>query len=409
MNTIILFGITFHLDPVAFTLPLLNWKIYWYGIIIALGVLLALWYGMKNGERLGMNPDHIFNAFVVTLPCCILGARAYYIIFDSGLAGFKHFFTGGGQGFAGLAIYGGIIMAAVCILVFWRVYKFSVPAALDITALGLLIGQGIGRWGNFVNQEAYGTFTGSSFFGMTGNRIAEEMGSTALVHPCFLYESVWCIAGFFVLHHFSKKRVFRGQIALMYGVWYGFERCLVELLRTDSLMWGPIRVSSLLSGVVCVGSAVALWVLLKKRKESAQVYVPQFAAEEPGTAESTPQADPAVGLAEPADSTANSTNPADPTRPASLTKTAPRREENELKPEKAKTEPAENKLDPAKNGPEPEISANPAENKSKPEAPAEPAENGLDPAKNEPGPTPESAATVQDTENQNGGSQPCKS
>lgn len=402
MNTIVLFGITFHLDPVAFTLPLLNWKVYWYGIIIALGVLLALWYGMKNGERLGMNPDHIFNTFVVTLPCCILGARAYYIIFDSGLSGFKHFFTGGGQGFAGLAIYGGIIMAAVCILVFWRVYKFSVPAALDITALGLLIGQGIGRWGNFVNQEAYGTFTGSSFFGMTGNRIAEEMGSSALVHPCFLYESVWCIAGFFVLHHFSKKRVFRGQIALMYGVWYGFERCLVELLRTDSLMWGPIRVSSLLSGVVCVGSAVALWVLLKKRRENAQVYVPQFAAEEPGAAESTPQAEPETltdpesltepeTLTEPAE---NPINPAAQTNPDNLNEAA--------------LKPAENCLKPQSSRPEPGAFANPAATELKPEAPmAEPANNKLNPAANGPYQATEGAEN-QNAENQNGGSQPCK-
>lgn len=276
MNTIILFGITFHIDPVAFTVPFLNWKVYWYGILIAVGVLLALWYGMKNGDRLGMNPDHIFNTFVVTLPCCILGARAYYILFDEGLSGFQNFFNGGGQGFSGLAIYGGIITAVICVLIFWRIYKFSVLAALDITVIGLLIGQGIGRWGNFVNQEAYGTFTGSNFFGMTGNCIALEMNSTDLVHPCFLYESVWCILGFFVLNYFSKKRKFKGQIALMYGVWYGFERTIVELLRTDSLMLGPVRVSSLLSAVICVSCGVILAVAFKKQRAAQAVYEPQF-------------------------------------------------------------------------------------------------------------------------------------
>lgn len=279
MDTIVLFGISFHINPVAFTIPFIQWKVYWYGIFIAAGVLLALWYGMKNGERLGMNPDHIFNTFVITLPCCILGARAYYLLFDGGFAAFRHFFGGGGQGFSGLAIYGGIIMAAVCIVVFQRIYRFSVPAALDITVLGLLIGQGIGRWGNFVNQEAYGTFTNSTFWGMTGDRIAQEMGSTALVHPCFLYESVWCIAGFFLLHYFSKRRVFKGQIALMYGVWYGFERFFVEQLRTDSLMLGSIRISCLLSAVVCVGCAVALTLLLKKHQTGAD-YQPQFAVQE---------------------------------------------------------------------------------------------------------------------------------
>ena len=160
-----------------------------------------------------------------------------------------------------------------------RIKKFDVLSALDITSIGFLIGQGIGRWGNFFNQEAYGTFTGSSWFGMTGNVIAEEMGSSALVHPCFLYESVWCITGAFLLNHLSKKRLFKGQIALCYGVWYGFERTFVELLRTDSLMLGPFRVSSLLSFVLCIACIILLVVLTKKHKEEAMEYTPVFAPE----------------------------------------------------------------------------------------------------------------------------------
>lgn len=279
MNNITIFGLNFDINPVAFTL-FGSWKIYWYGILIALGVCLALVYGIKNGERFGIKPDNIIDSFLIVLPVSVLVARSYYIIFDpSGDSSFKNFFNfSDGQGFTGLAIYGGIIGAAISIIVMQRIYKFSLLAALDITSVGFLIGQGIGRWGNFVNQEAYGTFTGSDWFGMTGGRIALEVGSKELVHPCFLYESIWCILGFFVLHYFSKKRKYKGQIALMYGVWYGFERTFIELLRTDSLMIGSIRVSSLLSAILCIASVTVLVIMHKRTANNNEPeYVPQFA------------------------------------------------------------------------------------------------------------------------------------
>ena len=278
MNNITIFGLNFDINPVAFTL-FGSWKIYWYGILIALGVCLALVYGIKNGERFGIKPDNIIDSFLIVLPVSVLVARSYYIIFDpSGDSSFKNFFNfSDGQGFTGLAIYGGIIGAAISIIVMQRIYKFSLLAALDITSVGFLIGQGIGRWGNFVNQEAYGTFTGSDWFGMTGGRIALEVGSKELVHPCFLYESIWCILGFFVLHYFSKKRKYKGQIALMYGVWYGFERTFIELLRTDSLMIGSIRVSSLLSAILCIASVTVLVIMHKRTANNEPEYVPQFA------------------------------------------------------------------------------------------------------------------------------------
>lgn len=278
MDSVTIFGITFNISKEAFTLPILGgWSVYWYGIIIAVGVFAALAYGMKNGNRFGINPDHIFDSFLVVLPCSILAARAYYIIFDPNGSSFKDFFNfSGGKGFSGLAIYGGIVGAVITILIMQRIKKFSMLAALDVTAVGFLIGQGIGRWGNFFNQEAYGTFTGSDWFGMTGSDIAVEMGSDALVHPCFLYESLWCLLGAVVLHYFSKKRVFKGQIALMYGIWYGLERTFIELLRTDSLMIGPFRVSSLLSAVLCIVCSVLLVVFLKKTKQKNETYDAQF-------------------------------------------------------------------------------------------------------------------------------------
>lgn len=276
MDTITLFGITVRVNRVAFSL--FGWDVYWYGILITIGVFTALLYGMKNARRFDLNPDHIFDSFIVVLVVSILSARAYYIIFDpSGDSSFKNFFDfSGHHGFTGLAIYGGIIGAAISIPIMCRIYKFSLLNALDITSIGFLIGQGIGRWGNFVNQEAYGTATGSDWFGMTGNIIAAETGSDALVHPCFLYESIWCIAGFFLLHYFSKKRRFKGQIALMYGMWYGFERTFIELLRTDSLMLGSFRVSSLLSAILCISCTVCMVILLHRQRAAGQAYTPQF-------------------------------------------------------------------------------------------------------------------------------------
>ncbi len=273
MGSVTLFGITIPVDPVAFTLPW-GWSVYWYGILIATGVLLALLYGMKNGNRFGIKPDHIFDTFLVVLPVSILGARAYYILFEAE-ASFSNFFNFNGHGFTGLAIYGGVIAAAVSIIIMQRIYKFNLLAALDITSVGFLIGQSIGRWGNFVNQEAYGELTGSTWFGMSGSEIGDQ-----LVHPCFLYESLWCAIGFFVLHHFSKKRKYKGQIALMYGAWYGFERAFVETLRTDSLFipGTEIRVSSLFSALLCVACVVVLVVMEHKLKQNKidKTYEPVF-------------------------------------------------------------------------------------------------------------------------------------
>lgn len=285
MNNVSLFGINFNINPVAFSL-FGWWDVYWYGVIITVGVLLAFLYGMKNAPRFDLNPDHIFNSFIVILPFSILSARAYYIIFDPDTT-FKEFFGAGGRGFSGLAIYGGVIGAAISIFVMQRIYKFNLLSALDITSLGFLIGQGIGRWGNFINQEAYGVATGSDWFGMTGGKIALQTGSDALVHPCFLYESIWCITGFFVIHHLSKKHKYKGQVALMYGAWYGFERTFIELLRTDSLMLGSsgIRVSSLLSALLCIGCITTLIILHKRSsaKAASDHYVPVFAEAMPET------------------------------------------------------------------------------------------------------------------------------
>ena len=197
-----LFGIHLKIHPIAFTLPIgkNGWDIYWYGIIIASGFLLAVLYAAKNAKRFNINFDRLLDVVIVTTPVAILCARTYYVLFDGEkISGISDFFGfGNNSGFSGLAIYGGVIGAAVCGTVMCKIKNIKILDALDLAAVGFLIGQGIGRWGNFMNQEAYGSFTGSSFWGMQSERTILEMGE-GLVHPCFLYESIWCIAGFFLL------------------------------------------------------------------------------------------------------------------------------------------------------------------------------------------------------------------
>lgn len=270
-----IFGINMVLDPIAFTLPIGNgWNIYWYGIIIAIGFMLAIIYGLKNASRFNINIDRLLDVIIVTTPVAILCARAYYVIFDGvKIKSIGDFFGfSSSSGFSGLAIYGAVIGAFVCGGIMCKLRKVKILDAFDLAAIAFLIGQGIGRWGNFINQEAFGGPTGSSWWGMTSENVVRDFISkgyspTALAHPCFLYESIWCIAGFFVLNYFSKKRTFSGEMTLMYCVWYGFGRTIIELLRTDSLMLGKIKVSCLLSALLFVSAAIAL-VVVKKRVES---------------------------------------------------------------------------------------------------------------------------------------------
>lgn len=274
-----IFGIDVVLKPIAFSIPFgdRHWDIYWYGIIIALGFLLALIYGVTNSKRFGIDNDRMLDVVLVATPVAILCARAYYVIFDGEpLESFGDFFGfGDSSGFAGIAIYGGVIGAFASGLLMCKIRKIKFTDMFDLASLGFLIGQGIGRWGNFVNQEAYGSFTGSSFWGMQSERTINEMGE-GLVHPCFLYESVWCILGFFIINRLSKKRKFSGETFLMYCAWYGFGRAFIELLRTDSLMIGNIKVSCLLSFVICIASIVLIIVIRKKIKPEGE-YVNQFA------------------------------------------------------------------------------------------------------------------------------------
>lgn len=252
-----LFGWEFQFNPVAFSIK--GWGVYWYGIIITLGFVLAVIYGIKRAPKFGVNPDRLIDCILVTAPLSILGARLYYVVF--GDISFNQFFNIH-QG--GLAIYGATITAIVIGALMCKLRKVNILSALDLTALGFLLAQSIGRWGNFINQEAYGSVTGSSWFGISGDKIIEEMDTDQLVHPCFLYESLWCIIGFVILHFISKKRKFVGEIGVLYLIWYGLGRFFIEYLRTDSLFGGSLKVSMLLSAILVVLGAVLLVIGLKK-------------------------------------------------------------------------------------------------------------------------------------------------
>ncbi len=272
-----LFGLKLEFDPVAFTIPIGGgWNIYWYGICIAVGFMLAVVYGFWRAKKFGVDVDRLTDVVLVTTPLAILCARLYYIIFYKGDIEIKSIgdFLGftGKSGVSGLAIYGGVIGAFTIGLLMCKIRKVKILDAFDLAACGFLIGQAIGRWGNFFNQEAFGSPT-NSMWGMSS-----EATKNVLVHPCFLYESIWCILGFILLHFLGNRRKFSGQLALTYGVWYGFGRAFIEHLRTDSLYWGPLKISQWLSGaLVIVCGALLIYMFWKLRTaKKDETYVAMF-------------------------------------------------------------------------------------------------------------------------------------
>ena len=280
-------GWTFEINPVAFSLG--SFQVYWYGVIIGIGFLLALGFALKNLKRFGIDTNGFIDCVLVGLVCGIIGARLYYVLFR-----WDYYSHHTEELFAihngGLAIYGGVIGGLLGGGIVAKIKKLPVAAILDITVMGFLIGQGLGRWGNFFNQEAFGTPTDLPW------RMVSENTEGAGVHPCFLYESLWCLLGFGLLYLFSRKwRRYDGQIFLLYLVWYGLERMLVEGLRTDSL-YTPIfglRVSQVLAAVTAIVGIVLL-VVFRKRTAKAGDKVPETeksVPEEtvPETAESVPE------------------------------------------------------------------------------------------------------------------------
>ena len=272
-----IFGIEFSFSRVAFEIG--GFQIYWYGILIAMGFLLAIIYAFRCASYFGIKQDPMIDVILVGSVCAIICARAYYVL--TSLDSYHSFKEAISIHDGGLAIYGAIIGAVVFGGIMCRVKKISVPAMFDLAGIGLLLGQAIGRWGNFMNQEAFGNNT-SMPWGMISNgtidylsrpSVQSELSAQGVtvnplmpVHPCFLYESLWCFAGFILLHFLSKHRAFKGETFLQYIVWYGLGRFFIESVRTDSLMIGSFKISQIVAALCVVGGITAIIVIKLKIK-----------------------------------------------------------------------------------------------------------------------------------------------
>ena len=261
-------GLQFEINRVAFSVGGIS--IYWYGVCIAVGLCLALVFAFRHSLEFGVDPDSMVDVILIGVVLGIASARAYYVA----MAPFKYESIWEMLAIrdGGLAIYGGIIGGFLFggLACKWR--KVPVLPMFDLTAMGFLIGQCCGRWGNFFNQEAFGCNTTLPWGMYSEGTRSYLMGSTVTVqngmtidpnlpvHPTFLYESIWCLLGFLMLFRSIKKRKFNGDITLRYLIWYGAGRFWIEALRTDSLMLVPsigLRVSQLLAGIAVVAGVAA--------------------------------------------------------------------------------------------------------------------------------------------------------
>lgn len=255
-------GLEFNINPVAFSIG--SFHVYWYGIIIAAGFLLALIYASFSCKKMNIDINRLFDVVIVGLIAGVIFARLFYVVFYPGDKYWKNPLEIFQIHDGGLAIYGGIIGAVVFGSLMAKLRKLKVTAVLDIAALGFLIGQCVGRWGNFINQEAFGSATELPWGMHSENTAAVVDGN---VHPCFLYESLLCLLGFVLLHFFTRRfRRYDGQTFLLYIVWYGACRFFIEGLRTDSLIipGTGLRVSQVIAAA-CVVAGIILLVLFRHR------------------------------------------------------------------------------------------------------------------------------------------------
>ena len=246
--------------------------VHWYGIIIASAVFLAIILSVHEGNKRGLDEENIYDLLIIALPISIICARIYYVVFQ-----WSYYKTHPSEIYriwdGGIAIYGGLIGALIVLVIFCKIRHISAWEFLDIIAPTVIMAQGIGRWGNFINQEAHGEPTTLHFLQKTlhlPHFIVDQMCINGVYYqPTFLYESLWDISGFIFLmilrhrHHLFK----RGEIFLSYVMWYSFGRFFIEGMRTDSLMLGPLRVSQWLSFIFFFS---ALIVLIIRRKQGNQ-------------------------------------------------------------------------------------------------------------------------------------------
>lgn len=267
----------FAMDRVAFSI--FGKDIYWYGVIIMLGMVAAFTHAYIRCKQEKISTDDLLDVGIWTVLCGVLGARLYYVLTTLGEDEYHSIVDVIAIWNGGLAIYGGIIAGAVTIAVVTRIKKMNTVQLMDTVAPGVMIAQAMGRWANFVNGEAFGReiAEGSLLYPFRMGLISDFTGSEMLYyHPTFLYESMWNLVGFVLITIFYRKKRFHGEITLCYLTWYGFGRMFIEGLRTDSLYAGPFRISQLV-GFVCFVAGLALiitgYVLAAKRKLPAFMQV----------------------------------------------------------------------------------------------------------------------------------------
>ncbi len=244
MNNYIAFpslGIELNVSNIAFTIGKLD--VYWYGIIIGTALIVGYILAYLNAKKASIDPEHITNIVLICAPVSIVFARLYYVIFS-----LDYYVENPAKIFAlrdgGIAIYGAVIGAIISCLIYCKAKKLNTLKIFDLCIPSVILGQAIGRWGNFFNKEAFGEQT-TSFLRMT----LYKKGQFIDVHPTFLYESLWNFLVFSLLLIFSKKKKYDGEIFLIYITLYGLGRFFIEGLRTDSLYIGDFRVSQIIAGV----------------------------------------------------------------------------------------------------------------------------------------------------------------
>jgi prolipoprotein diacylglyceryl transferase len=241
-----------NLNPVAF--EIFGISVRWYGILISLGMLIGTILAIREAKRVGIDENKIIDLILFIIPAAIIGARLYYVIFNwSYYSGDILKMINIREG--GLAIHGGVIGGTLVGYLFAKHNKLNFWKLADIIAPSLILGQSIGRWGNYINQEAYGTPTNLPW-AINVNGVN--------VHPTFLYESLWDFGVFILLLSYRKKKKFNGEVFFLYLVLYSIGRFFVEGLRIDSLMLGPFRVAQLLSLILVI---IFSWLIYKKRKQ----------------------------------------------------------------------------------------------------------------------------------------------
>lgn len=260
----------FDLDNVAFKIGE-SFEVMWYGVVIALGMLMAIGYAAYRCKQSGISVDDLTDIAIFTILFGVIGARLYYVAFSPNQ--FKTIWDVLNLRSGGLAIYGGIIAGALTVFVCCLIKKISWRKLFDCVGPGVMIAQAMGRWGNFFNGEAFGGLVEEGHplyflrMGLISRNTYGDFGTSSMVyvHPTFLYESLWNVLGFVLINIVFKKKKFDGQNALYYFAWYGFGRMFIEGLRTDALFIGDtgIRVSQLLGFLLfAVATALIVWGLI---------------------------------------------------------------------------------------------------------------------------------------------------